>query len=71
MFHANISASGAICLDILKDQWSPSMTIEKAMVSLQLLLGEPNTDDPLNLEAATLYQENKEEFGRRAKQFMG
>jgi ubiquitin-protein ligase len=40
------SANGAICLDILKDQWSPALTLKTALLSLQALLASPVPDDP-------------------------
>lgn len=47
VWHPNVSsANGAICLDILKDQWSPAMTLKTALLSLQSLLSSPQPDDP-------------------------
>nr|GME05228.1 ubiquitin-conjugating enzyme E2 27 [Ipomoea batatas]GME05543.1 ubiquitin-conjugating enzyme E2 27 [Ipomoea batatas] len=47
VWHPNISSqSGAICLDILKDQWSPALTLKTALLSIQALLSAPEPDDP-------------------------
>ena len=42
--------------------WSPSLTIGKVLLSICSLLAEPNPDDPLNLDAADLFLNDKELF---------
>ncbi|XP_060871150.1 probable ubiquitin-conjugating enzyme E2 C [Metopolophium dirhodum] len=55
-FHPNVDfASGAICLDILKEKWSAMYDVKAILISLQSLLGEPNNESPLNVKAAQLW----------------
>eukprot|EP00921_Rhytidocystis_pertsovi_P003020 GHVQ01005032.1.p1 GENE.GHVQ01005032.1~~GHVQ01005032.1.p1 ORF type:complete len:140 (+),score=18.76 GHVQ01005032.1:342-761(+) len=42
IWHPNISSqTGAICLDILKKEWSPALTIRTALLSIQAMLSDP------------------------------
>ncbi|THD21445.1 Ubiquitin-conjugating enzyme [Fasciola hepatica] len=54
-YHPNVDPRGTICLDILKEKWSPLLTVENLLVSIRSLLAEPNNESPLNSQAAQLW----------------
>ena len=78
IWHPNISSqTGAICLDILKNEWSPALSIRTALLSLQALLcspepGSPLTrfdkpDDPQDAVVAAQYKKDKKGYEAKAK----
>ncbi len=69
IYHPNVDKLGRICLDILKDKWSPALQIRTVLLSIQALMSAPNPDDPLDNSVAELWKTNEKEALKRAKEF--
>ena len=62
IYHPNVNTSGDICIDILKNEWAPTLSLSKMMLSICSLLNEPNPASPLNSVAANDWVNNKAKF---------
>ena len=69
VYHPNVKNTGTICLDMLKDAWSPDISVGKMLLEIQSLLNNPNIDHPLEPEIANLYKSDKAAYDAKAKEW--
>jgi len=68
IWHPNISSvTGAICLDILKDQWAAAMTLRTVLLSLQALMAAAEPDDPQDAVVARQFKDHPAIFRMTAQ----
>ena len=68
IWHPNISSqTGAICLDILKDEWTPALSVRTALLSLQALLCAPEPSSPQDAQVAEEYLKKPDQFQNNAR----
>ncbi|XP_076459685.1 uncharacterized protein LOC143292897 isoform X1 [Babylonia areolata] len=68
VLHCNIDSAGRINLDILRDQWSPALFIQRVLLSIRFLLDDPNPDDPLVPELGILLKKDPAEYDRQVRE---
>jgi len=47
IYHCNVNDSGKICLNILQDNWSPSLSVPKCLEAIRIMMKNPDTDNAL------------------------
>jgi ubiquitin-conjugating enzyme E2 M len=67
IYHPNIDFKGNVCLNILKEDWKPTLNVSTVIAGIYFLFTDPNPNDPLNHDAATIMRENLEQFVTNVK----
>eukprot|EP00755_Sulcionema_specki_P010039 Sspe_Gene.6651::Locus_2241_Transcript_1_10_Confidence_0.105_Length_606::g.6651::m.6651/K10579/UBE2M, UBC12; ubiquitin-conjugating enzyme E2 M len=70
LFHPNIDEDGKVCLNILRAEWRPVLTLKAVIFGMELLFIEPNPDDPLNKQAAKVLRDDRNRFANIARSWM-
>lgn len=69
IYHPNIDRLGRICLDVLKNNWSPALQIRTVLLSIQALLASPNPNDPLANDVAEDWVKDEENAKLKAREW--
>ena len=68
IYHPNVDEkTGVVCLDTLKRDWVPTLTLKDILITISCLLIQPNPDSALNAPAGSLIQEDYDLFTRQAQ----
>lgn len=70
VYHPNISTSGRISLNILAVDWSPTCSIQSALLGVQWLLSNPNPIDVENPEAGRLYLTDQRAYVAQVRELL-
>jgi len=70
VYHPNIDKKGAVCLNILRKDWRPILPLNAVFTGLHLLFLEPNPEDPLDLDAAGVFEKDYKKFEKIARQYI-
>eukprot|EP01054_Gregarina_sp_Poly1_P010231 Gregarina_sp_Poly_1__10230@NODE_710_length_6658_cov_139_932484_g537_i0_p6_GENE_NODE_710_length_6658_cov_139_932484_g537_i0NODE_710_length_6658_cov_139_932484_g537_i0_p6_ORF_typecomplete_len153_score16_59UQ_con/PF00179_26/2_3e49ProkE2_B/PF14461_6/9_9e10RWD/PF05773_22/0_0022UEV/PF05743_13/0_036_NODE_710_length_6658_cov_139_932484_g537_i055513 len=69
IYHPNIDKLGRICLDVLKDKWSPALQVRTVLLSIQALLSAPEPSDPLDANIANHFTTDRTSAERTAREW--
>ncbi|CAF2101674.1 hypothetical protein BRARA_E02760 [Brassica rapa] len=69
IYHCNVDASGNLSVEILRDSWSPALTITKVLQAIRSIFLKPETYNPALPVIARLYLSDREKHEEVAKEW--
>lgn len=70
IYHPNIDMEGHVCLNILRNDWKPTLTLQLIFAGILHLFLQPNPNDPLNKTAANDLAKFPDQFARHVRDSM-
>lgn len=70
IWHPNIEETGAVCLNILRENYTPVIGLAHLVVGLQSMFTDVNPASPLNKEAAVQFEKDYNAFVHKAQEYM-
>ncbi|GMF06405.1 unnamed protein product [Ambrosiozyma monospora] len=68
IYHPNIDLQGHVCLNILRNDWKPTLTLQLVFAGILHLFLQPNPNDPLNKDAANDLAKFPKKFEEHVKE---
>ena len=62
LYHPNINFDGAVCLPLVREDYSPTVNLTMIICGLIFILSYPNGEDALNVAVGDLMVKNLEMF---------
>lgn len=69
IFHPNVKNDGYICVKSL-NEWVKDRSMIEVLMSIYILLINPNPNNPYNSDAAELYKNNKNEYNKKVNEYV-
>ena len=65
--HQNVSSGGAVCIDVLRTQFNPTITVRQIIEGLINMLNNPNEKERLNAQVGDLMKNDYEAFKEQVR----
>ena len=69
IYHPNVDKYGRQNLDITRDKWAPSLTIDRVAIALYLYIQDPNPDCPLDDNVGDVWKSDIKKAHETAKEW--